>query len=395
MGIKGVILKICFVICEYNPFHNGHLLHLNHVNKNLKPDATVCLMSGNFTQRGDIAVLDKFTRATQAVRAGADMVLELPTVFATANAEIFAKGAIKIMASICANKTLCFGAETDNPSDIFFALDETLYESDEFKQELKKQLKSGSSFAKARSTAILSLSKVDKNVLTKPNNILGLEYVKAIKKCGDDIVVNVFKRQGSNYNDSALNGELSSATSIRNAIKNGDYSNLLKAIPDFCKDDLPKSLPNIDGLLAYALTSAKKEFISSVQDCSEGLENSIKKAVQTNFTFNDIVTAVKSKRYTETRIKRILISTLLKIDKVFIKDCLSNDLYYKVLAIKKDRLDLLNVLSKSKYPLITRKGDEQNLSPVAKLCFLKDCFASSVYQIATNKKLNDYEMKKV
>ncbi len=388
-------MKICFVICEYNPFHNGHLLHLNHVRDNLKPDATVCLMSGNFTQRGDIAVLDKFTRATHAVRAGADMVLELPTVFATANAEIFAKGAIKIISSICANKTLCFGAETDNLNDIYLALDTTLYESDDFKKELKQQLKSGVSFAKARSTAILSVSKIDKDILTKPNNILGLEYVKAIKKRGDDIVVDVFKRQGANYNDCTLNGDISSAMSIRNAIKSGKVDDCLKAVPTFCQKDLPNGLVNIDGLIAYSILNSKTDFISSVQDCSEGLENAIKKALQANFTFNDIVTTVKSKRYTETRIKRILISTLLKIDKNFIKDCLTSDLYYKVLAIKKDRLDLLNVLSKSKYPLITRKGDEQKLSPVAKLCFLKDCFASSVYQIATNKKLNDYEMKKV
>lgn len=388
-------MKICFAICEYNPFHNGHLKHLEHIKQNLQVDAVVVILSGNFTERGDIAVIDKYTRATHAIKAGADMVIELPTVFATSNAEIFAKGAIKIIDAINCEKILCFGSESGNIDEILNASNVLSSESNEFKEELLKQLKSGVSYAKARATAIETIENVDSAVISSPNNILGIEYLKAIKNAGSDIQAYTFKRQGGGYNDNALNEESSSALAIRTAIENGNLNGVKNSVPPFVFSDLPNSLHNIDGLVLQSVLNAKKEFMSNILDCSEGLENAFKKHALSAITLKELMKLVKSKRYTETRIKRILTHCLLGIDKQFILDCLNSDLYFKVLAINKNRLDLLTILSSSKYPLITRKSDENALSETALKCFYKDCYANSVYQIATRTKLKHYEMKKV
>ena len=388
-------MKICFAICEYNPFHNGHLKHLEYIKQNLGANAIAVILSGNFTERGDIALLDKYTRATHAIKAGADIVLELPTVFATSNAEIFAKGAIKLINAVTCEKALCFGTESQDISEIYLACDLVENETNEFKNELIKQLKSGVSYVKARATTIENVNGVNSSVLSTPNNILAIEYVKAIKKSGQNIEVYSLKRQGGAFNDNKLSGQISSALAIRTAIENGNIESVKQAVPNFVFNDLPNSLPNVDGLVLYSVLNAEKEFLKGVQDCTEGLENAVKKHAKTALTFNELVKKIKCKRYTETRIKRILINCLLGVNKALINECFGNDLYFKVLAINKNRLDLLKVLSHSAYPLITRKGDEQKLSETALKCFKIDCYANSVYQIATKTKLNDYDMKKV
>lgn len=388
-------MKICFAICEYNPFHNGHLKHIEYIKQNSGADAVVVILSGNFLERGDIAVLDKYTRATHAIKAGADMVLELPAVFATANAEIFAKGAVKLINAVECEKSLCFGTESGNIEDIITASNLSLNESEEFKSELLKQLKSGVSYAKARATTIEKVEGLSKEIISTPNNILAIEYVKAIKESGSDVKVFTLKRQGGAFNSSELSKNLSSALAIRTAIENGNIKDIESSVPPYVYSDLPSTLPSVDGLVLQSVLNAEIDFLSAVQDCTEGLENAVKKHAKNAFSFNELVKKIKSKRYTETRIKRILINCLLKIDKHLIKECLSSDLYFKVLAINSGRLDLLKVLSNSAYPLITRKGDELNLNATALKCFEKDCYANSVYQIATKTKLNDYEMKKV
>ncbi|MBR5439005.1 MAG: nucleotidyltransferase family protein [Clostridia bacterium] len=388
-------MKICFAICEYNPFHNGHLKHIEYIKQNLGADAIVVILSGNFTERGDIAVLDKYTRATHAIKAGADMVIELPAVFATANAEIFAKGAVKLINAVECEKALCFGTESGDIKEIITASNLSLNESEEFKRELLKQLKSGVSYAKARATTIEKVEGLNKKIISTPNNILAIEYVKAIKQCDSDIEVYTLKRQGGAFNSSELCEGASSALAIRTAIENGNIKDIESSVPPFVYSDLPTHLPSVNELVLQSVLNAKIDFLSAVQDCTEGLENAVKKHAKTALTLDELVKKIKSKRYTETRIKRILINCLLGIDKHLIKDSLNSDLYFKVLAINSSKLDLLKVLSNSAYPLITRKGDEINLTATALKCFEKDCYANSVYQIATRTKLNDYEMKKV
>ncbi|MBQ3235114.1 MAG: nucleotidyltransferase family protein, partial [Clostridia bacterium] len=173
-------MKICCIVAEYNPFHNGHLRQIEYVKNTVKPDYTVIIMSGNFTQRGDIAILDKFTRARHAVLAGADAVIELPTVFATASAEFFASGAVKLVNSLPGEKVLCFGAECGDKAELFKIANSMLEEGEEFKCLLKNELKKGVSLLKARELALSKTASVNDEILSKPNNVLGIEYIKAI-----------------------------------------------------------------------------------------------------------------------------------------------------------------------------------------------------------------------
>ena len=390
-------MKICSAICEYNPLHLGHLRHLNYIKQNLHPDLTAVIMSGNFTQRGEGAVLDKYTRAIHAIKAGADIVIELPTVFALSNAEIFAKGGVKLINALPKPNEICFGTETNNLNSLISVAKILANETEEFKAVLKRELDKGEPLVKARATALLETAgdSVDATMLNSPNNVLGLEYVKAIIENDYDISINHLTRNGSGYNETKISKDLPSALAIRSAISSGKIKKTKRLVPSYVFKDLPSVLPSFDEEIIFSLIKQSKEDISRVLDCSEGLENKIKTAVKDSFNLTDLISNIKSKRYTEARLKRILFSAMLGITKEFTLDCLNSDLYLKVLAINKDKQSVLSELSKSKYPLITRKSDASKLTGITKECFLKDVLASDVYNLVTKNKTNEFEMKLV
>ena len=387
-------MKICATICEYNPLHYGHIKHLQFIKENLRPDLTAVFLSGNFVERGEPSILDKYSRAVHAVKAGADIVFELPTVFATANAEIFALGSLKLINSLCGEKSVCFGTESNNLDNLYKVAKILIDEPKSFTDELKLQLSSGNSFARSRANALKkALPLVDENDFLKPNNILAIEYIKAILKNGYDIKVKNVVRENSDYLSKELSDKNSSALAIRTALEKGDKSAVKNSVPLFVFKDLPRALPDFSKEIIYSILNSEKYEIKGVLDCSEGLENKIKECVKTNFTLEDIVGALKTKRYTETRIKRILLAIMLGIQKDFTLKCLNSDLYLKVLAVNKDKVDALSYLSSSKYPLITRKSDATKLNGTALECFEKDLFSNSVYSANTKKKINGFEMK--
>ena len=385
-------MKICTTICEYNPLHFGHIKHLRFINENLKGDLTAVFLSGNFVERGEPAVLDKYLRAVHAIKGGADIVFELPTVFATANAEIFASGAIKLISALSGEKVLCFGTEASSTENLYKIANLLNEEPLDFVQILKENLKGGNSFARARALAIKELlPEVNKSDYIKPNNVLGIEYIRAILKGSHPIKVENFKRE-TDYLERNLQGENSSALAIRTALYHGQKDGVKNAVPDFVYDDL-KGLPDFSKEIIYSLINSSKEQLSGVLDCSEGLENKIKKSILKNLSYDELVADLKGKRYTETRIKRILLSTMLNISKDFVFKCLNSPLYLKVLAIKKEKMDALSYLSDCKFPIITRKSDADKLSGVARECFEKDLLANAVYSSHTGVKINGYEMK--
>ena len=352
-------------------------------------------MSGNFTQRGEGAILDKFTRATHAIKAGADIVIELPTVFAISNAEIFAKGGVKLINSMPKPNGICFGTETDNLNGLIEIAKLLSSESDDFKSVLKRELDSGEPLVKARVTALLETTnnKIDKSILDTPNNILGIEYVKAILENNYDLTISHLKREGDGYNQTKLKSEYPSALAIRTAIESGNLNSVNGFLPSCVYSDLPNKLPSFDKEIIFALHKLSKAEISAIMDCSEGLENKIKSAIKNSFTLSDLIANLKSKRYTETRLKRILFSAMLGITKEFTLECLNSDLYLKVLAINKEKQKVLSDLSTSKYPLITRKSDINKLSGTALKCFEKDVESNDIYNLVTNNKTNEYDMK--
>lgn len=388
-------MKVCFAVCEYNPFHYGHLKHLQYIKNTVNPDFIVVVLSGNFTQRGEASIVDKYVRAKWAIQSGADAVIELPTVFATATAEIFADGAIKLINSVNCEKSICFGAETDNIQGLINLADLLNDEPTEMQLEIKRALKQGSSYVKARNLAASSILNDDSvlSYLNSPNNVLALEYVKAIRKNNYDIKINLIKRSGGDYNDDNIKTQTPSALAIRSALNLGDFNSLKSSVPPYVYDDLPKTLPNADKYVLYSLILNDASTISDALECAEGLENRIKSCLNGCYTVNNLINKLSTKRYTNARIRRILLSTALNVKGDFIKECLSSDLYLKVIAINKHKPQLLSVLSNSSYPIITRKSDADKLSGVAKKCFLKDVTATDVYSLITEKTINPYETK--
>lgn len=379
-------MKICATVAEYNPFHNGHLYHLNQMKKSI--DTLVVIMSGNFTQRGEIALTDKYTRAIHAIKAGADVVIELPTVFATANAENFAKGAMKIYSAINAD-ILSFGCES--PETDFVSLAKAVKEeTPAFKQELKKQLKLGYRFVKAKNEALIN-SGINCEVLPSPNNILALEYVGALLKENKNFSLLPVQRQGASFLDGTLKEEFSSAKAIRENLS--DKDKIAKNIPPYVLADLPENLPNADKLILYSLLSSTEKELASIPDCTEGLENRLKKYAKVSFDYATLLKNVQTKRYSKTRIQRILVCSLLKITNELLKNSLNGNPYVKVLAVNKNRNDVLSYLSALSAPLLTRKGDEKKLDEKAKACFELDVRASEVYSLITSKRVNPFETK--
>jgi len=379
--------KISAVISEYNPFHNGHAYNLELAKK--QGDLLAVIQSGNFTQRGEIALQDKYVRAIHAIKGGADIVVELPTVYATSNAEIFALGGIKIFSLLNAS-TLCFGAENDNPQDFIKTAKATLKETSSFKKQLKTNLKLGYKFAKAKYLALCSQENVNGELLEKPNNILALEYTKALLKTKKDFSIYPIKRIGANFNDASFLGEFSSASGIRHALALG--KDVKCAVPSYSYLDLPTLPPNLDREIIYSVKTKSAKELKNLPDVSEGLENRILHCAKNCYSFESLVQNLLTKRYTQTRLQRILISSLLNIDKKLINIAKKTTPYVKVLAIKKDKLSMLGTLSKT-CTLITKKSDIQKLNKNQKLLLEKDILSCEIYSLATQKEINPFNMQ--
>lgn len=384
-------MKIAVTICEYNPFHNGHAYSLEQIKKTSGADAVVCVMSGNFTERGEIAIMHKYVRAKHAVLAGADLVVELPTVFATAPAEIFASGAVKIAESLSGERTLFFGIENGTKDGLIATASYLLRESSEFKTLLKEELKTGASFARARYNALEKLNPpgIDLGFTTSPNNILALEYAKAVIDRGYKTELSPILRMGAGYKAEKPDGKFFSASGIRELLTTGKKRKAAKFMPKFVYNDLPDELVSVDDLVLYALLSTPKKDIAHIIDCTEGLENRVKAHVKDCFTRKELIDKLSTKRYTVPRLSRIMLATLLGIDEKLVSRCLKSDLYLKVLAIDKNKTDLLSALG-GKIPFVMRKRDADELSGVAAECFEKDVFANEIYNLAAKTKTNEF-----
>lgn len=236
MGILGIIV-------EYNPFHNGHLYHLQTSKELTKCDYTIAVMSGNFVQRGEPAIVDKWKRTQMALKAGIDLVIELPVVYATSTAENFAYGAVKLLDSLKIVDCFSFGSEKGDLNELTKIAEILLEEPIYYRKALKEYLKSGITFAKARELAlqkVINNNEIEK-ILQTSNNILAIEYLKSLKKIGSSITPFTIKRKGSLYTSLELKGEFASASSIRKHIFEKGLEGLEKYIPDFTKEILQSS----------------------------------------------------------------------------------------------------------------------------------------------------------
>lgn len=386
-------MKICFLVAEYNPFHNGHLRHVEHIKNDLGAEKIIVIMSGNFTQRGEIAVLDKYTRAKHAIIAGADMVIELPTVFANGNAETFAKGAIGIISALGVDGGLCFGVESGEKDEYLRLARALNNESKEYKGALKQYLDGGVSLAKAKFLALKDTSdgKFNEELISSPNNILGVEYTKAILSAGAKLEIFPFERN-SCHNEIKLTKGFTSASSIRNALLLKQKKKVKGCVPKFVFKDLQNLSCSFDNMLLTALLTSSTEKLKNLPDCTEGLENRIKALSKDNLDLEQLIDKIATKRYTKSRIRRILVSNLLGITNDVVSEALSAKLYAKILAVNESDKELISTLaSTSSIPLLTRKSDVVNLKKTAEKIFKIDTLAVDLYNLAFGVKLNEYQ----
>ncbi|EOD00822.1 nucleotidyltransferase [Caldisalinibacter kiritimatiensis] len=374
-------MKIVGLITEYNPFHNGHLYHLEKSKEITECSYSVVVMSGNFVQRGEPAIVDKWTRAKMAVDNGVDLVIELPTVYAVQSAEFFAYGAIKTLDSLGIIDSVVFGSENGNIEALEEIADVLITEPTTFKEYLKNSLNKGNTYPVARSKALEKYFKSNKSflvndlskVLSSPNNILGIEYLKALKKVKSTIKPYTINRIGAGYHDKKLKGNLASASAIRNQIINSSNLNKISnVVPEatvyYLNNFLDKynsfnNLENYTHILLYLIRFIEKKEISNILDVEEGLENRIIKCGYEKDSISEIIKCIKTKRYTYTRLQRILLHILLKISgNSFLELHKHGPQYIRVLASNQKGLTILKKIKEnSNIPIITKFANYQKL----------------------------------
>ena len=347
------------IIAEYNPFHNGHAYHLEKSKELAKADYVIAVVSGNFVQRGNVSLINKWDKANMALAEGADLVIELPTVYSISSAENFAYGAVKILSSLNIVDYIAFGTETDNINILEKCADILYRQPQKFVNLLNHELSKGLSFPKARENALLMYLndiRTYSNVLSSPNNILAIEYLKALKRLKSHIRPIAIKRKGSGYNELEITNNFASATAIRKKIIDNKPAGISKLMPSnsyrvlynsIQKGHFVKDITSFEKEILYVLRKMSVKEIENLPDVTEGLEHAIKNAASSCNTIEEFMNIIKTKRYTNTRIQRILLYALLGITKDDMKNSMKVQPYIRVLGMNNKGKDLISVISRS------------------------------------------------
>lgn len=319
--------KVVGIIAEYNPFHNGHAYHIQKTKEQTGADFVVAVITGNFTQRGNTSVINKWEKAKMAINGGVDLVIELPTIYSISSAENFSSGAIKILNNIGIVDSISFGMEADDISSLNNIANVLLSEPQEYTSLLKAELQKGSSYPKAREIALMMyLNDIKRysNILNGSNNILAIEYLKALKKQRSNLIPIGVKREKVYYNSTKIIDEYASATGIRSLLLRNQLEEIRKVVPSTTLSILLNNiregtyvldLTAYGAEILYKLRTMSIQEIANLPDVSEGLENLIKDVSNKTNNLIDLINGIKSKRYTQTRIQRILLYALLGITK--------------------------------------------------------------------------------
>lgn len=384
------------IIAEYNPFHNGHLYHLLKSKELTKDDYCIAIIGGNFTQRGEASLIDKWTKAEMALANGIDLVIELPTLYSVSSAENFAEGAIKILSSLKIVDHLSFGAESDNLNKLNVIANTLFKEPKEYKNILQIELNKGLSFPKARENALVKYLNDNSYslILNEPNNILAIEYLKALKKYKSDISPVLIPRKKTGHLTNEYTGQVSSASAIRNMIKTNRTRNLKTTLTPssytILADEMNKGhfVPNMyafEKIIIYNLRKMTLEEIKNLPDVSEGLENVIKKAAVSCNSIDEFINIASSKRYTETRLKRILLCSLLGITKKDMQIAKKTIPYVRILGFNDNGKKLISQISKNNpnLEIVTsvKKFIDSNKNKNLHAIIEKDIYATDVYTL--------------
>lgn len=393
-------MKVLGVIAEYNPFHYGHLYHLTHSRELIKPDYVIAVMSGNFTQRGEPALFDKWLRTEMALKNGIDIVIELPVSYACQSAELFALGGVQLLNSLNIITHMSFASELGSIDPLHKIAKILVDEPEEFRYSLRENLDRGHSYPTARNNALLTLandmeiSKDELNILLQsPNSILGIEYIKALIRTNSQIKPITFPRVTAQYHDHKICDSIASATAIRNELqKSGLTDNVRRTLPDICfkimEDAIcenrgPIFLKDFEQLILGTLRIMDIDQIRKIMDVEEGLENRIKKYGMDSTTIEELLENITTRRYVSTRVQRIFINILLNntTDKIRAFTEAGGPQYIRVLGFRKDSLTLMRKLKKSaNIPIITKSAHfERENSKLLRDMFTIDVLATDIY----------------
>ncbi|MCD7708567.1 MAG: nucleotidyltransferase family protein [Clostridiales bacterium] len=390
------------IVAEYNPFHNGHEYHMRKARKESGAEAVVVAMSGDFVQRGEPAIVDKYARAEMALRCGADVVLEIPAAFSTASAEFFASAGVDLLAATGVVGSICYGTENEE-SGLLKALAEFLsHPSEKYEKNLSQKIKTGINFPTARAEAIAEelpghdSGKINE-FLSQPNNILALEYEKEIILLGEKGItlrgVSI-PRVGDGYHEKIASSSFASATAIRNSVlghgaENSEVGieNLMPVqsfsiLSEAMKNNMALSPDDFSSALYAALLAHRDAGYENFADCSPALSQRIQAELDSYTGFSDFIKLLKTRELTYTRISRVLIHILLNISS---QDCAKNKTapqHIRVLGFKKESEKLLSEISKkASVPLITSVADAKNVLPESAMEMLgKDIYAADLYR---------------
>lgn len=372
-------MKIVSLIVEYNPFHNGHLYHLNKSLEKTNATHSVAIMSGNFLQRGEPSLFDKFTKSEIAVKNGVDLVIELPTLFSCQSAENFSSGAIKLINSLNCIDSVCFGSEEGDINKLFSISSILVDEPLEFKIKLKEYLDKGVLFPVARSNSLfdyinnnnlLDISKENLfDILNSSNNILGIEYLKSIIKTKSKVKPFTITRISNLYNSEDINSSICSASAIRKNLKENNDINFLRDVTppktyEIIREKINNNFtPMFDEYFFETLKTIiirDYKLLDTIYEVNEGIENKIYQEIFKHDNFNDYLMSLKSKRYTLTKIKRTINNILLGIYKKDIEKIKSIDNipYARVLAFNnKGREIIKKIKENSDIKIINKFSD--------------------------------------
>ena len=393
------------IIAEYNPFHNGHAYQIRKAKELTNADYCVVGMSGDFVQRGAPALMDKYLRTECALRNGADLILELPVCFALSSAETFARGAITLLDRLGIVDAVCFGSECGDINVLRDFAKELLCETPVFKETLAREMREGHTYPQARNTALEASAPhltAHTTILTSPNNILGIEYCKAILSCDSKIVPYTIKRAGASYHDNSLETTFCSALAIRESLRQAGASDgLAKQIPavslKLMEDAYLKSYPvfsdDLSLLIQYSLLSKEDSGFTDYPDIDRELSDRILKFLPKYRDFRSFCDQLKSKNRTYARISRSLLHILLDIRREDIERYRKEDtiFYARMLGFRESASPLLTALKKSAgIPLLSKLADaEKQLAPTGLSMLEKDIYASHVYQGVVRYKFPD------
>ncbi|MDE5654906.1 MAG: nucleotidyltransferase family protein [Clostridia bacterium] len=336
-------MKIAVIICEYNPLQKGHVYHISRALKECA-DSVICIMSGNFTQRGQLTIADKYKRAEWAIKSGADMVVELPPQYVLTTAKYFAIGGVKIADKIKGEVTLSFGSEL---GDIKTLQDIALLQEDEiFTANLDKELKAGNGYAKSYANALAKTHPFYAQVISTPNNILAVEYLKALNDVQSAITPHTIARIGGGYHQTSVD-EYPSASCVRQLWQNSDLQAISHGVPPYVLDYLKELSPTHlqvanDKLFSLLKFNIANIDLTAIHGVKEGIENRIISTLKSSVSWQELLEKLSTKRYTDAYLHRTLINKLLS-NTYSAYDLQNDDVdYVNVLAVEKNKKHLLS-----------------------------------------------------